>query len=140
MRASTIQTLVVAVVEALVPSVQANKGDRFRHDPDETPGEQRVERTFILIQDTIRPAEGVFSGRVFVSSLGLDFTYSDAPGIGARIADDGEQILAALEDLHTQHAEIFAVENISPWTPRPGGPGQLVCTVDIEVRYQLTGV
>lgn len=150
MRASAIYDLLVDVVEGITPDEQASVGDVFRHDPDQTDNEVRPERSFIIEQGQLSPSE-TFVPKTVSTVLRLRVYYVDDPGVGRRIAADGERIIAALAPLHgngtyvdktgatrTVDATFHACTELGDWVPAQAE--QIEATIDVRAKYTLTGV
>lgn len=135
MRAREIAPLIIAAIEAIVPDEQTSARDRFCYVPDETDGEDRPQRAFLLVQGQLSPST-TYSPLNRSVTYRLIVSYQNEPGVAARMLDDGERIMNALWGLQGNvHPDLCGVRTMGDWIPTDAGEGRIDCQLDFAIAY-----
>jgi len=140
MRASAVKAAIVAAVEAIAPDSNAG-GEVFAYvdlggrDPSAI-----TERAFTVDLTSISRSEFItVDCQVVVFELVAFF--HNYTGVEDRIADDSERIIKALNTLHEQAADLYAVEfGDVDVAPSRAMDGMLEAASSLSVTYRRTGV
>ena len=140
MRASAVKTAIVSALEAVAPDSNVG-GEAFVHvdlggrDPSAI-----TERAFTLDLTSVSRAQYItLDCQVVTYQLVVFFkTY---PGVEDRIADDSERVIKALNTLHAQDDDLYAVEfDAVDVDPSRIMDGMLEASLEITTTYRRTGV
>tara|TARA_R100000655_G_scaffold24510_3_gene49613 strand:- start:1579 stop:2001 length:423 start_codon:yes stop_codon:yes gene_type:complete len=140
MRASEVKTAIVSALEAIAPDSNAG-GEAFVYvdlggrDPSAI-----TERAFLCVLTSVSRALFVTLDCQVVTYQVVVF-FTAYTGVEDRIADDSERMIKALNKLHEQNQDLYAVEFAAvDVDPSRIMDGMLEASLDITATYRRTGV
>ena len=140
MRASEVKTAIITALEAIAPDSNAG-GEAFVHvdlggrDPSAI-----TERAFLCDLTGVSRGQFITLDCQLVTYQVIVF-FKTYPGVEDRIADDSERIIQALNTLHEQNQDLYAVEfDAVDIDPSRIMDGMLEASLEVTATYRRTGI
>lgn len=153
MRAEELPPLLITLLEGLTVDNPVSVADKFVNSPDITPGEARPNGSFRLEVGSLSPPK-TFAPQRLGHKIRIVFSFTDGPGIAARLVSVGERVIAGLcyfvPQVQPTAPGVQALVFESDWEAfrvsrgpeafKGTQPNEIECALVVRIEYDLTGV